>query len=133
MLNTRKIRALSEWNKVKGEVHSNRKKPLICEGEIWWCTVGENVGVEINGKGSKFLRPVIVFRKLSDTGFLGIPLTSQKHIGSWYAHFVLKDRYEVAVLSQVRVFSVFRLYRKMGTLPEPDLKEITDAFWKLYK
>ena len=27
----------------------------------------------------------------------------------------------------------FRLHRKMGMLPEPDLEKITDAFWKLYK
>ncbi len=133
MPNTRKIRALSEWNKVKGEVHSIGHIPSIREGEVWWCTVGENVGVEINGKGNKFLRPVIVFRKLSEIGFLGVPLTSQKHVGSWYVHFMLKDKQQIAVLSQIKVFSVFRLYRKMGMLPKDDLKIIEEAFWDLYK
>ena len=132
MLNTRKIRALSEWNKVKGEIHSAGRIPDIHEGDVWWCVVGENVGIEINGKGERYLRPVIIFKKLSNLGFLGIPLTSQNHSGNWYVFFPLNSKQQIAVLSQVKVFSVFRLCRKMGTISEPDFKKIADAFWNLY-
>ena len=118
---------------MKGEVHSAGRIPDIHEGEVWWCVVGENVGIEINGKGERYLRPVIIFKKLSNLGFLGIPLTSQNHTGSWYVRFILKDKHQIAVLSQIKVFSVFRLHRKMGMLPEPDFEKISDAFWKLYK
>ena len=58
------------WIKVKENVHYYGRMPNIKEGEIWWCAVGENVGVEINGKSDAFSRPVLVMKKLSRFGFL---------------------------------------------------------------
>ena len=101
-------------------------------GEIWWCAVGENVGVEINGKNEEFSRPVLVLKKLSKYGFMGIPLTSQEHVGSWYVEFVFQDKKQTAVLAQARVISVFRLYKKMGTVPNSDLEMVKRGFRKLY-
>lgn len=94
--------------------------------------MGENVGVEINGKHEVFSRPVLVFKKLSRYGFMGIPLTSQPHEGSWYVSFVFKDKTEVAALAQARVMSVARLYKMMGTLPDSDFQTIKQGFAKLY-
>lgn len=123
----------TDWIQIKEVVHSTGRTPSIREGEIWWCAVGENVGIEINGKSKTFARPVLVLKKLSRYGFLGVPLTSQEHEGSWYAPFIFKDKTEYAVLAQIRVFSVSRLYDKMGMLPNSDLKIVKDAFWALYK
>lgn len=44
---------------------------------MWWCAVGENVGVEIDGKSEKYSRPVIVLKKHTNRCFTGVPLTSQ--------------------------------------------------------
>ena len=52
---------LSIKTKIDGLKHS---PPLFNEGEIWWCSIGENVGMEISGKGSYFRRPVLIIRKL---------------------------------------------------------------------
>lgn len=113
-----------EWNIEKQRLHSFGRKPDIKNGEVWWCSMGENIGVEINGKGSSFMRPVLVIRKLSKASFIGIPLTSQLHSGSWYVHFRFKSRDEYAVLAQVRTFSVRRLYRKMGSLDDSDMRKV---------
>lgn len=78
------------WIKVKENVHYCGRIPNIKDSEIWWCAVGENVGVEINGKSNAFSRPVLVMKKLSRFGFLGAPLTSQFHAGNWYIDFILK-------------------------------------------
>lgn len=121
-----------EWNAVKSDIHFTGRFRDIKEGDVWWCSVGENVGVEINGKQEFFLRPVLVLRKLSKYGFMGIPLTSQPHEGSWYVPFVFKDKNQNAVLVQARVFSVHRLRRKMGTVPNSDLELVRDGFVKLY-
>lgn len=94
--------------------------------------MGENIGVEINGKNEVFSRPVLIFKRLSRYGFMGIPLTSQSHIGSWYVPFVFKDRLEVAVLAQARVMSVARLYKRIGTIPDSDFEMIQQGFAKLY-
>ena len=76
-----------EWIELKSGLHFNARCPRIHEGEVWWCSFGENVGVEINGKSSRFTRPVVIMKKLSKFGFMGVPLTSQEKTGSWYARF----------------------------------------------
>lgn len=54
-----------EWIEVKKSRHDSARLPVIKDGEIWWCAMGENIGVEINGKNESFARPVLVFKKLS--------------------------------------------------------------------
>ncbi len=120
------------WIGVKSNLHYAGICRTVKEGEIWWCAVGENVGVEINGKNKEFSRPVLVLKKLSKYGFMGVPLTSQEHIGSWYVDFIFQDKKQVAVLAQARVISVFRLYKKMGTVPNSDLELVREGFKRLY-
>lgn len=121
-----------KWIDKKENIHFTGRVPDIREGEIWWCAVGENVGVEINGKSDAFSRPVLIMKKLSRYGFLGIPLTSKKHIGSWYIDFIFKNKKQYASLAQIRVFSVSRLYKKMGMVPNSDLCAVKDGFRNLY-
>ena len=126
------LKHFDEWNSVKTELHFAAVPRTVREGEVWWCSVGENVGVEINGKQDLFLRPVLVLKKLSRFGFMGVPLTSQPHEGSWYVPFMFKDKEQNAVLVQARVLSVYRLRRKMGEVPNTDLELIKDGFRRLY-
>ena len=120
------------WIKVKENVHYVGRIPDTREGEVWWCAIGENVGVEINGKSDAFSRPVLVLKKLSRYGFLGIPLTTKEHIGSWYTCFEFKNKKQYASLAQARVFSVSRLYKKMGTVSDSDLLIVREGFRRLY-
>lgn len=121
-----------EWNSLKKKIHSSGKLPHISDGEVWWCSCGRNVGVEINGKNKPFSRPVLVFKKLSSLGFLGIPLTSQNKRGSWYVSFVFQGRDQVAALSQIRTLSVSRLYTRIGKIDEADMKAIRVGLLELY-
>lgn len=129
-----KHKLLQDWNIIKEDFHGvpNEKIQLVRQGEIWWVGVGENVGVEINGKSEFFSRPVLVLKKLSRFGFMGIPLTSQAHTGSWYVQFVFQDNIETAVLSQARVYSSSRLYSRLGQIPDSDLNKVRQAFLLLY-
>ena len=122
-----------EWIKLKERLHEINRIPRILEGEVWWCACGENIGVEINGKHEVFSRPVIVMKKLSHFSFMGIPLTSQPKVGSWYVEFDFLKNKEYAALCQARILSVARLYSKIGRLPESDLKNIRDSFVRLYR
>lgn len=121
-----------EWIKVKAKLHKVGRTPHIKEGEIWWCAVGENVGVEINGKGVNFARPVLVFKKLNRYYFYGIPLTTKEHYGVWYASFIFKGRTEYACLAQSKSISSSRLYSKLGEVPESDLKKVAQGLHNLY-
>ena len=119
------------WIIVKKRLHNKGKLRAIKNGDIWWCAVGENVGSEICGKGKIFARPVLVAKKLDRYSFIGIPLTSKQHKGSWYVSFDFKKRRQIAVVAQVENISVYRLYNKIGVIPEPDLYEIREALCDL--
>jgi mRNA interferase MazF len=105
---------------------------IITEGDLWWCAIGENVGIEVNGKSKDFTRPVVVVKKFGRLGFLGIPTTTREKIGSWYVSFIHKGIKEVAVLSQARLFSYKRLHSKMGTLDGSDFQKIKEAYIRLF-
>ena len=128
----KEIKRFPEWIGIKSKLHDVGRVPAIHEGEIWWAALGENIGVEINGKSDMFSRPVLILKKLSRFCFMAIPLTSKTKTGSWYATFEFQGKTETAVLVQARVMSVSRLYRKMGSVPESDLLLVHNAFLKLY-
>lgn len=112
------------WMRLKAKLHYESHICAVKNGDIWWCGFGENVGAELNGKTATFARPILVLRKLSRYNFIGVPLTSKEHKGSWYIDFEFQNKKETAVVAQVRNISVSRLYNKMGSIPEPDLENI---------
>lgn len=127
------IKRFLDWIQVKQKIDETESAPLYFkEDDIWWCAVGENVGVEMNGKGNTFSRPVFVYRKLSKNGFLGIPLTTKIKKGTWYVQVSFKGKDITANLAQVRVFSTSRLLDKMGTLDDGDADKIKSGFLRLY-
>ena len=132
MLNKHQL--FQQWFPLKERKHNTKpnKIQLVSEGDIWWTAVGENVGIEINGKSEYFSRPVLVFKKLSHLGFMGIPMTSQLHDGSWYTKIVFQGREVCASLAQARVFSAARLYNRLGKIDEADMARVKDGFAKLY-
>ena len=125
---------LVKWFPLKETKHNttNGKLPKVKESEVWWAAIGENVGIEINGKSDYFSRPVIIFKKLSHLGFMGIPLSTQEHTGSWYINFRFQGREVYAALSQAKVFSTARLYNRIGQVAENDMEKIQEGFHKLY-
>lgn len=38
------------WNEQKKNLHEIKNLPTFKEGEIWWCSVGKNIGKEDYGK-----------------------------------------------------------------------------------
>jgi 8-oxo-dGTP pyrophosphatase MutT (NUDIX family)/mRNA-degrading endonuclease toxin of MazEF toxin-antitoxin module len=120
------------WIAVKQKVHENQQYyPKFNEGDVWWVSVGENIGSEIVGKGSVYTRPVLVLRKFSSSMFLGIPLTSKEKGGDWYVEFKNQGETGYAVLVQVRTFSARRLYTRMYQMDEMDFAKIKTAFLEL--
>ena len=112
------------WIKIKRRIHFKGSLRTINDGDIWWCRIGENVGNEICGKGKDFLRPVIIIHKLTRYNFIGVPLTSKEHSGSWYIEFEFKEKKQFAVVSQVENISTYRLHHKMGEVPQTDLDKV---------
>jgi mRNA interferase MazF len=104
----------------------------VNEGEIWWASLGENVGFEINGKSKDFTRPVILSKKLTHNFYLIIPLSTKAKSGTWYVPFKQGGVEMVACLSQIRTIDYRRLHSKLGEIDPEDFKRIKTGFLNLY-
>lgn len=123
-----------EWIGLKERLHNaTHKPPLVSEREIWWASVGENVGFEIDGKNSLFSRPVIIYKKLAHGFYFVIPTTTKSRKGTWYVSFKQRDREMIACLHQARAIDHRQLSSKIGTLDDNDFSEVKAGFDKLYK
>lgn len=91
-----------------------------------------NIGDEVYGKGELFSRPVLVYKKLTSTTFLGLPVTSQEKTGTWYVEFILNGTTQRALLNQARVFDARRLQERLGELTESDHRMVRDRFIEFY-
>ncbi|MBQ3320522.1 type II toxin-antitoxin system PemK/MazF family toxin [Candidatus Saccharibacteria bacterium] len=103
-------RNYEDWMIVKDGIQFKKVLRTFKEWEIWWCAVGENVGTEVNGKGDKFARPVIVLKKFNRFSFAAIPLTTKDHTGKfpdWHIHFRFQGKDEYAMINQIENMSVF--------------------------
>ena len=59
------------WNEKKICLDQSKKYRHPREQEIWWCSIGLNVGTEIYGKGEDFARPVLIINsKLGNLGLI---------------------------------------------------------------
>jgi mRNA interferase MazF len=122
------------WMLVKEELHlGDHKPPHVSEGDIWWASVGENVGSEINGKSALFSRPVLILKKLAHGFYFVVPTTTQDKEGSWYVPFRQNDRDMVACLHQARALDFRRLSSRLGTLDDEDFGRVKQGFARLYK
>lgn len=123
---------LLDWLKITVRLRGRKREPLFKEGEIWWCSIGMNIGVEIFGKGQRFTRPVIIFKKFNKNAFLGIPLTSQLKTGKWYAPIIHGEKTDTALLAQIRVMDSKRLIERMETIGDDGFEEIRKSFLNFY-
>jgi len=128
------VSRFSEWIGLKQRLHEGTQlPPLVSDGDIWWASVGENVGSEINGKSRLFSRPVIIFKKLAHGFYFVIPTTTKPKIGTWFVAFRQANREMFASLHQARAIDHRRLSTKLGQLDDNDLRKVREGFWKLYK
>lgn len=114
-----------EWNSVKKLIHKKEKTLHFRQRDIYFISVGRNIGQESYGKKELFLRPVLIYKKLSHTSFIGIPLTSKIKEGSYYFSFnYKKDVISTAMFNQIRVFDIRRAYYKSGIIKLSDYKKL---------
>lgn len=122
------IKDFKDWHQIKTDIDGSEKLPSFQEREIWWCSIGANVGHEEDGKGLYFRRPVLIIRKFNRRIFWGIPLTTQIKDKHYYHRIYFQDREQCVMLSQLRLWECKRLNSRMGKL---DLKQFQEIKEKL--
>ncbi len=115
------------WHRLKTKLNAQAQAPTIHEREIWWCSIGANIGEEMEGKSELFSRPVLVVRKFSQRRFLGAPTTTKVKDYPFYHPFQFHGKAQCLVLSQLRVWDSRRLTRKMGEVSPKQFGEIREA------
>ncbi len=122
------------WIGLKQTLHERaHKPPLVSEGDIWWASIGENVGSEVNGKSNLFSRPVIIYRKLAHGFYFVVPTTTQDRKGTWFVGFRQHAKSMAACLHQARAMDYRRLSSKLGTMDDEDFERVKMGFRTLYK
>jgi mRNA-degrading endonuclease toxin of MazEF toxin-antitoxin module len=114
------------WMPFKAKIH-NGDRPNINfkERDIFWVSIGENVGFEEDGKNKLFNRPVLVIRKFNNFLFWGVPLSTTDKRGRYYHVFKVGGKESVALLSQARTFDSSRITaNKLGMATEKDFAMI---------
>ncbi len=122
------IEKFKKWIKLKIRIYcSEPKDRYFYDREIWWASLGANIGFEQDGKNDNFERPVLVLKKFNKDVLWILPLTSKdKNTKNKKYYFQTKDKEEVSfiILSQLRLISSKRLLRHLRTLPEEEFNEV---------
>jgi hypothetical protein len=48
------------WNERKKIIHDSGENKLYHAREIWWCSLGVNIGSEQDGDNENYTRPVLI-------------------------------------------------------------------------
>ncbi|MSU44991.1 type II toxin-antitoxin system PemK/MazF family toxin [Candidatus Nomurabacteria bacterium] len=81
------------------------------EREIWWYSIGINLGDEQDGKNELFERPVLVLKKFNNKVCWVLPMSTKPKDGIYYHTLEHEGKIFLVILSQLRLVSVKRFRR----------------------
>lgn len=126
------LKDYSHWHDLKSNIQKDKTRPHFHSREIWFCSLGANVGFEQDGRGNSFLRPVIILKKFNNMICLVIPLTKNYKTGIHYFNFSFSDDFiSTAILSQIRLIDAKRLEYKIGSISEGDFNGLKQKLSQL--
>ena len=112
------------WNRKKKKINDTVPPKEFSEKEIWWASLGVNIGREIDGKHHNYERPVLVLKKLSSDTLWAIPLTSTRKDGTYFYGLLIKNIPRTLSLLQLRMISNKRLLRKIEKISDEEFFRI---------
>lgn len=121
-MNYKKDSDFDEWNEYKKQTDAADTSTIYFnEREIWWCRVGLNIGLEQNGKGPDFKRPVLVVKKFSRSLFWAIPLSLHYKSGSFFFPLLAESNvFRIACIPQMRLLDIRRFVSKFDMISEQE-------------
>jgi mRNA interferase MazF len=119
------------WNGEKQKIERTTFADFVHMREVWWCSLGVNIGAEENGNEEFFERPVLVVRKFNQDMVLVVPLTSQPKRTPYHFVFPYNGTQVAAVISQLRLVSTKRLKRRMYQMPDPLFDAVRSAVQRM--
>ncbi|MBI4156062.1 MAG: type II toxin-antitoxin system PemK/MazF family toxin [Candidatus Zambryskibacteria bacterium] len=117
------------WNKRKQELDTHKINLFAHPREIWWCSLGINIGAETDGKNENFERAVIVMKVYNTETLFVLPVTTKQKNNKFHHKIVTEQKIGWVKLTQSRVISSKRLLRKVDVLSEKEF-EMLKNIWK---
>lgn len=103
------------WNKNKKRIHSKNENKLYHKREVWWYSLGVNVGFEQDGTGPDGERPVLILKGFSKHVCLAVPLTTSEKKNPYHISLGKVDgKNSFVIISQIRLIDTKRLINKIG-------------------
>lgn len=130
------------WSEFKKNLEDKERVVFAWPREIWWCSLGINLGAEIDGKNDLFERAVLVMRVYNRETMLILPITTKRKNDQFHYGIFIKtassptkdylelDKLVWVKLTQSRVISNKRLLRKICVISDEDYHKIREAFKK---
>lgn len=114
------------WNKKKKIINEIEFSGYISERDVWWCSIGLNIGSEEDGKNEEYERPVLIIKKFNRRMVLVVPLTTKLKDEFYHFRFFGNGREHSAILSQIRILSTSRLTRHIWRVDEKIFKQLCE-------
>jgi len=118
------------WNETKKNIQNIETLPDFHMREIWFCSIGRNIGIEENGKHDNFERPVLILRKFNKSMLLIAPLTSN-HKDLPFYHLLDYPTNSSVMLSQIKIIDAKRLLRKVRTISKDEFSIIKEKIKRI--
>lgn len=118
------------WNTEKTLLHNTKLRPLFSEREVWFASLGMNIGFEQDG-GNGFLRPILVFKKFNNDICLGIPITKHQRSGLYYFPIQIRGKQNSILLSQMRLLDAKRFHYKIGYISKEEFGKLKQTITQL--
>jgi mRNA-degrading endonuclease toxin of MazEF toxin-antitoxin module len=116
-----------DWNESKKYIHGDGMSKFYHDREVWWCSLGVNIGFEQDGTNKDAERPVLILKGFSKDVCLIVPLTTSVKKNPYHiALGKVGDKNAFAIVSQIRLVDTKRLVNKIGFIDK-------DLFQKIRK
>jgi len=125
------VKEFYKWYTLKEQLHNGKKEQYFKERDIFWASIGVNIGYEQDGKGEIFSRPVLVVKKYNKNIFFGVPLSTKIKDGTFFFTFTLNEKLSSALLVQGRIYDTKRLENKIGKIEQKDFELLKVKLGKL--
>lgn len=128
------IKNFDNWNTKKKNLENVGHETLVFhEREIWWCSIGINLGDEQDGKNELFERPVLILKKFNNKFAWVLPMSSKQKEGIYYHSLDYKSQTFLVILSQMRPVSVKRFHRFVRKISPHQFSLIQDKLINLIR
>jgi len=127
-VNNNFFKDFDSWNGRKKNIHKNGLLKLYGAREIWWCSLGVNIGFEQDGTGKDHERPVLILKGFSKQVCLAVPLTTSTKKNPYHVSVGKVDGKDAfVIISQLRLIDTKRLVNKVGFIESALFDKIRKA------